>query len=196
MASLLKRIVQWDPLDTSGRKADKKVQDLINNRPQYTVNPAYNENQAIAANLAYGRNRAVTNAEANIDQSTASAIEAARNASGTSGSLMQAIVTAGLNKNAALTDLAGQEAQLQQQGLVNLQNANTALAEENDKAWNYNVNEPYQDKLARLALKKQQRQQTLQNVLSLAGTLGGAALGGPIGASAGGAIGKTAGSTI
>ncbi len=56
------------------------------------------------------------------------------------------------------------------------------MAEEKDKAWNYNVNEPYQLKLNQLVQQKKARADMLGKVLDIAGTAGAFALGGPVGA--------------
>ena len=50
--------------------------------------------------------------------------------------------------------------------------SNTALAEEKDKAWNYNVNEPYQNQMNYLVQKKRARTETAWKMMDFVASLG------------------------
>lgn len=159
-----------------------EISKLISQKPQYQINPEYSENQGIARNKAYGRNRAFQTQESNIQQQAADDINSAQQYGSSTSSILNTLSSITGNKINALRGLGQDEAQYQGQALNDVMNTNTAMAEEKDKAWNYNVNEPYQLKLNQLVQQKKARTDALMKVLDIAGTAGAFALGGPIGA--------------
>jgi hypothetical protein len=156
------------------RDARKRLDTLLSNRPIYQIQPEYRLNQKLANQTRdmYGR---LTNtsklpgqqyAENQLGQNASNAISSAS--------------MYGVNNPAMLSQLAQNALQSQNQGINQLniegaqnrqanygnfanatqdvQNTNTAMAEEKDKAWNYNVNEPYQNNVAaQVARRKEGR---------------------------------------
>jgi hypothetical protein len=148
-----------------------KLSKLIKNRPQYEIQKEYEANQGLAANQAYGRDRAVTNAETQIDSQAANAFEAARQSSSSTPALMAALTGVQNNATAARGDLVDQEQQSRARGMNNMMQTNSAMAEEKDKAWNTNVNEPYQNQVQRLRDKQKFGRDLLMKGIDLAGSL-------------------------
>jgi len=121
-------------------------------RPKYNVQPEYDQNKALAAMSAFGQNAAVRRGEDQLDQDSAEAMYNAQRYSSNTNSLLNTLRSITGSKIQGKRQLAGMDAQYQQQGRQQLAGANVASAEEADKAWNYNVNMPYQ-----LQLEQQQQ---------------------------------------
>lgn len=142
-----------------------EISKMIANKPQYNINSEYGANQAIARNKAYGRNRAFQTQEGNIEQDSANAIYQAQQYSPSTSAILSTLSSITGNKNTALRGLGQDEAMYQGQALGDVMGSNTALAEEKDKAWNYNVNEPFQLKLNQLVQQKKARAEMLSKLL-------------------------------
>lgn len=155
----------------------KKLDKLIKNRPKYEIKSEIFDNQAIATNAAYGRSSAVVNAETQVTQNAANAISQAQQSSASGAGLLAAAAGINANSNAANTNLANQEAQIQAEGKQQLMAANAAVIEEKDKAWDYNVNQPYQNKIQELRDRRKARQELLMKGLDVVGGVVGTAVG-------------------
>lgn len=151
---------------------NKQIQNLIRNRPKYNISDEYYANQGLATNNAFGRDRSVMAQEANIGQSAADSMYEAGNLSGSASALLGVLANVNNSKNSALRGLAADESAIQQQKLAKVLESNTALAEEKDKAWNYNVNEPYQNQMNYLVQKKRARTETAWKMMDFVASLG------------------------
>ena len=156
----------------------KKMDKLIANRPQYQIQPEAFENQAIARGEAYGRNRAIQGQQTQLDQDTSNAVGAAKDVTNSTAGLLSTLSAIQANKDQARRGLATQEAQIQQQNVGQLMNTNQAMIDEKDKAWNFNVNEPYQNQIASLRERKKARGELAGSIIGAVGSIGGGLLGG------------------
>src|SRR5688500_9880894 len=116
-----------------------RISRAIKNMPKYKINEEAFENQSIARSQAFGRNRAIQMQEENIDQSAADAASQARDVTSSTSSLLSTIAAINANKTAGQRGLAQDEAAAQQQNVGQLYQANQAMIDEKDKAWNQNV---------------------------------------------------------
>lgn len=142
----------------------------------YQIQDEVYDNQALAKARAFGRDRTVQMAEENVDQDVASGISQAKNISGNTGAVLdtlRAIATGGIDTK---RNLAMEEVSTRDQRMGELYDANQQLAEEKDKQWNFNVNEPYQNKIQALRQKRRFRQELAMKAVDVAGTIGAAAL--------------------
>lgn len=154
----------------------KKLDKLIQNRPKYQINQEAYDNQAIARNSAYGRDNAVVNAEAQVSQNASDALATAKNATASGAGILAAVSNINANTNQANQALAQQEAQTQAAGRDKLMSANAAMIEEKDKEWNFNVNDPYQNKVQALRERRKARQELAMKGLDTVGAIAGAAV--------------------
>jgi hypothetical protein len=152
---------------------NKKIKNLIENRPQYQIQDEAYENQALAKNQAFGRDRGIQQAEQNIMTSGADAMGQAQQVSGSTNALLDTLAGISGNQNQALAGLGVDEAQLQSQRMQDVYGGNNAMIDEQDKAWNFNINEPYQNQMQALRDKKKFRQELLFKALDTVGAVGG-----------------------
>ena len=152
----------------------KQIDDLIKNRPKYTIQDEAYENQALAKNMAFGRDRGVMAAENNIETQAADAIGQAQQVSNSSNAILDTIAGVTGNANQNLRDLGVDEANIQASRMRDLYGANSAMIDEQDKAWNFNVNEPYQNQIQELRNRRKARQ---ENIWKAIDTIGGLTLG-------------------
>lgn len=157
------------------RKAKKEIKNLLKNRPKYEIADEAFENQASARSQAYGRDRSIQMQQENINQEAANAASAAKDVSGSTSSLLSTIAAINANKTGQLRGLAQDEAAMQQGKLQTLYGANNAMIDEKDKAWNYNVNMPYQQKLQRANEKLRRAQMITDSFSGVAIAVGGSA---------------------
>ncbi len=136
-------------------KNNKQLQKEIANAPRYKVQDEAYENQAIARSQAYGRDRSIQMQQENIGQEAANSAYNASRVTGSTSSLLSTIAAINANKNQNLRGLGQDEASLMNQKRQQLYGANNAMIDEKDKSWNYNVNMPYQMKIAALRDKIQ-----------------------------------------
>jgi len=117
-----------------------------NKRPTYSVDGGYQTNVDEAAALAKGRIKQFSNAEAKADQAMANSAELAKGFSGNNTSMaIGSLIAAQNQRNEAQRDVLGAESAFQANAMQNLASQRQALAEEQDKAFNYNKNMPYQN---------------------------------------------------
>ena len=157
------------------RKAKKQVNKLLANRPKYKIADEAFETQASARSQAYGRDRSIQMQQQDVEQDAANAASMARDVSGSTTSLLSTIAAINAGKNDTQRGLASDEAAMQQGKLQNMYAANNAVIDEKDKAWNYNVNMPYQQKLQRANEKLRRAQMITDSFSGVAIAVGGSA---------------------
>lgn len=163
------------PFGNKPKSLNTKINDLIENRPQYEVQDEAYQNQALAKNMAFGRDRASQQAEQNIMTQGANTMGAAQQVSGSTNALLDTLAGITGSQNQNLRDLGVNEANVQSQRMRDLYGANSAMIDEQDKAWNFNVNEPYQNQVQALRDRKKFRQELLFKGLDTIGAIGGVA---------------------
>lgn len=143
------------------KNLNRKQEAEIKNRPAYKINSEAYQNQAIARQQAYGRDTATQIQEGQMEQDAADAAYQASNSTNSTNSLMATLAAINAGKSTARRDLAAQEAALQGQRKGQLIDVNNQMIDEKDKAWNYNINMPYQMRIAQLRdqIKHQQELQ-------------------------------------
>lgn len=170
----------------------KQIDELIKNRPEYTIKDEAYQNQALAKNQAFGRDRGIQQAESNIQTQAADAVGQAQQVSGSSNAILDTIAGITGNANNSLRSLGVDEANIQSGRMRDLYGANNAMIDEKDKEWNFNVNEPYQNQIQELRNRRKAKQENFFKILDTIGGLGvSAATGGAFGA--GGTFGKAMG---
>ena len=131
------------------RKARKDMNKLLKNAPKYKINDEVFENQAISKAEAYGKDRDIEMAQENIDADVASATGEVKDITTSTSALLNALTEI---QNAAFDSKRGlseyEAGTLRRQKIGALKDANQAVVDEKDKAWNYNENMPYQMRVA------------------------------------------------
>lgn len=151
------------------RKANKEIKRLIKTRPKYEITDEAYENQALARADAFGRDRAFQMQEQTAEQQAADAVSQVKDVTTGTSSLLSTIAAIRANQDANSRQLTTDEAQLQQQKRSQLLGVNTQMIDEKDKAWNYNVNMPYQ-------LLIQQQRERLKRAQAITDSFSGVAL--------------------
>lgn len=141
--------------EISKDKNSKALKREIRRAPKYKIQDEAYENQAVAKNQAYGRDRTIQMQQENIEQEAATASGQAKDVTNSTSDLLSTIAAINANKNTNLRGLSQDEAALQNVKMQNLYGVNNAMIDEKDKAWNYNINMPYQMKIAALRDKIQ-----------------------------------------
>src|SRR5574343_1638711 len=141
--------------------SNKKLNKLLGKAPKYKINQEVFENQALAKSQAFGRDTALKTQEENIEQGAASAASEAKAISTNTSDLLSTIAAINANKSDALRGIGQQEAAMKNEKMNQLYGVNMAVSEEKDKEWNYNVNMPYQMKVAALRDKKRFNQELI-----------------------------------
>lgn len=169
---------------------NRKIEAQLANRPKYTMSGQYLDNQAMAKAAAFGRDRAITQQEDNLEQQSSDAIGVAEQYSNSASGILATLSSITDSKNSALRNLAVDEAAINRGKMQDLYGANTAVAEEQDKEFEYNVNMPYQKKLEYLQNKKKRREQLTDQIIGSVVGLGATVLSGgankAVGAAGGG----------
>jgi len=161
------------PFGNKPKSLNKKINELIENRPEYQIQDEAYENQALAKNQAFGRDRGIQQAEQNIMTQGADAMGAAQQVSGSTNALLDTLASVNSNQSSSMRDLGVEEANIQSQRMGDLYGTNTAMIDEQDKAWNYNVNDPYQNQMQALRDKKKFRQELLGKAIDTVGGIVG-----------------------
>lgn len=117
-------------------------------RPKYNINPEVDQNKALGLAAAFGTNRAITEGNTMADQSAAEDINTAKQYSSNAGTILNTLKAINNNRNQTKQNLAITDANLRASGRNTLIGVNNATIDELDKAWNYNVNQPYQNQVA------------------------------------------------
>lgn len=140
-------------------------------RPSYVRNKAYDENLALARTNLNAPDREAQIARTDIDESAVDAIARAREFSGSTSSLLDTLASLNTGRTKALRGLAADQTAIRQQKLATMMGANIASAEEDDKAWNYNVNQPYQARVKETVDYEKWRKENEANQLDFLGSL-------------------------
>jgi hypothetical protein len=153
----------------------KDMSRLLRNRPKYEINQEVFDNQALAKGAAFGRDRSIQMQETEMEQSASNAIAEAKNVTSSTSGLLSTIASIQANQNAAGRDLATTEAQIQQQNRGDLFAANQAVIDEKDKAFDFNVNQPYQNKIQSLRDRKKARTEMVGSIIGGLTSIGASA---------------------
>lgn len=130
------------------RKAKKEIAKLKKSRPKYEIQDEAFQNQNIARSEAYGQDRGIQMQQQKLEQDAATSVSAAKEITDSTSGLLSTIAAIDANKNDANRSLSQDAATLRNQKMQQLLGVNNQMIDEKDKAWNYNVNEPYQLKIA------------------------------------------------
>jgi hypothetical protein len=146
-ASFIPAIAQGITGMVQSSRARKILENL--NRPQFEIPTAVTEALGTARTLASTNQLPnQVQAEMAINQGTANSLYNI-NQNATSGTeALAAITGVAANENAAMNDLSGRAAVFSQQQNQNLINQLSQYANWQQNEWDYNVNQPYQMKLA------------------------------------------------
>jgi hypothetical protein len=158
---------------------NKKLKKELANAPKYKIQDEAFQNQAIARANAYGRDRSIQAQQTQLDQDAQNAVSSAKDVTSSTSGLLSTIAAIQANKDQTTRGLAQDEAALQQQKLGTLMNTNQAMIDEKDKEWNYNVNEPYQNRIQALRDRKKARGELVGSIIGGVASIGaGLATGG------------------
>ena len=161
----------------TARKNEKRLKKELANAPKYQITDEAKSNQALAKANAFGRDRAIEQAGEDVSRSAENAANQARDVTSSSSALLSTIAQIQGNKNDALRSLGQADAASRQQKLLNLQGVNSDMIDEKDKAWNYNVNMPFQNRVA-MYRDKMKYGQDLQSAGAAASAQSFASMGG------------------
>lgn len=154
---------------------NKKMARLIKNRPTYKINDEAFENQNLARSAAFGRDRSIQMQESQMEQDAANAASQAKDVTSSTSGLLSTIASIQANQNAAGRDLATTESSIQRDNLGNLMGANQAMIDEKDKAFDFNVNQPYQNKVQALRDRKKARGELVGSIVGGLTSIGASA---------------------
>jgi len=145
---------------------NKKIQDLINNRPVYEVSPTVAEDQATANANAFGEDRVLEGERNQLGEETASDIANAEKYSGSANSILATLssIVGGQQQQSRNLGIAG--AQLRNAKLQQKYAADQNAEEAYDKAFNWNVAGKYSDLLNILYQRKRGRQALTNQVIA------------------------------
>lgn len=162
------------PFGNKPKSLNRRINDLIENSPQYQIQDEAYENQALAKNMAFGEDRGLMQAEENIRTQSANAIGNVQQVSNSTQAIIDAMANITGQENQSLADVGVQKANVQSDRMRDLYGANNAMIDEQDKAWNFNVNEPYQNQVQALRDRKKFRQELLGKAIDTVGGIAGA----------------------
>jgi hypothetical protein len=154
----------------------------------YEKNKLADQNLGAASNLFYGKNRAFTQAEANIRQAQSDQMSNAQRNATDSATLLATGAGAAGNANQAFSNLAGQEAQQQAGVLDNLSRAYAMSINEGDKVQANKLMKYQLDSQAQSALRESGMNNIFGGISDIAG--GMIQAGGMMGKGGGGGLGS------
>lgn len=167
-------------------------------QPKYNKSEVFDQNIALARANLFAPDREAKEQAARIEESSADAVGKAQNYSSSTSALLGTLADVTSNKNNALRGIATDNAALKQQKLAMLLGSNMAGAEEDDKAWNYNTNQPFQSRIQETSERNKVYEETKFNfgdfLGSVLGTAASFATGGVLGGGGGGGRKKKKGS--
>jgi len=117
-------------------------------RPNYNLQDEASQNKALGMGAAFGQNRAITEGNSMADQTASQDINTAQQYSSNAGTILNTLKAINNNRNQTKQGLSISDANLRASGRGTLMGANSGMIDEADKAWNYNVNQPYQNQVA------------------------------------------------
>jgi hypothetical protein len=153
----------------------KKMDRLLKQRPTYTINEEAFENQALAKSAAFGRDRSVQMQEQQLEQDASNAVSQAKDVTSSTSGLLSTIASIQSNMSTAGRDLATTEAQIKREKMQDLYGANEAMINEKDKAFDFNVNQPYQNKIQSLRDRKKARSELAGSIIGGLTSIGASA---------------------
>jgi len=142
-------------------KGQKEMKNLLANRPRYTIPEAYQKSLGIYQQLASQEMPGMGQYQQMYGQATARAMTGAERGAISSNAYMGAVQSAQDKELQALQQLALMGANYKTQAMQNLAGAQTQMGQLQDQAFEYNVNQPYQQKLN---IASEQRQAGWQNL--------------------------------
>lgn len=154
---------------------NKKMNRLLNKRPVYTINEEAAQNQNLARSAAFGRDRSIQMQEEQLEQSAANAVSEAKDVTSSTSGLLSTIAAIQAGQDVARRDLATTESAIKRDNLGTLMNANQAMIDEKDKAFDFNVNQPYQNKIQALRDRKKARSELAGSIIGGITSIGAAA---------------------
>ena len=153
----------------SGFSQMKKANQIKPIWAEYEKNKLADQNLGATQNLFYGKNRAFTQAEANIRQAQSDQMSNAQRNATDSATLLATGAGAAGNANQAFSNLAGQEAQQQAGVLDNLSRAYAMSINEGDKVQANKLMKYQLDSQAQAALRESGMNNIFGGVSDLAG---------------------------
>ena len=153
----------------SGFSQMKKANQIKPVFAEYEKNKLADQNLGATQNLFYGKNRAFTQAEANIRQAQSDQMSNAQRNATDSATLLATGAGAAGNANQAFSNLAGQEAQQQAGVLDNLSRAYAMSINEGDKVQANKMMKFQLDSQAQAALRESGMNNIFGGVSDLAG---------------------------
>jgi hypothetical protein len=153
----------------SGFSQMKKANEIKPEWAKYEENKLAGQNLGATQNLFYGKNRAFTQAEANIRQAQSDQMANAQRNATDSATLLATGAGAAGNANQAFSNLAGQEAQQQAGVLDNLSRAYAMSINEGDKVQANKLMKYQLDSQAQAALRESGMNNIFGGVSDLAG---------------------------
>lgn len=154
---------------------NKQMNRLLKERPKYAINEEVFDNQALARGAAFGRDRSVQMQEQELEQGASDAVAQAKDVTSSTSGLLSTIASIQAGKDNALRNLATTESQIQQQNRGELYAANQAVIDEKDKAFDYNINQPYQNKIQALRDRKKARGELVGSIIGGLTSIGASA---------------------
>ena len=155
----------------SGFSQMKKANQIKPIWAEYEKNKLADQNLGATQNLFYGKNRAFTQAEANIRQAQSDQMSNAQRNATDSATLLATGAGAAGNANQAFSNLAGQEAQQQAGVLDNLSRAYAMSINEGDKVQANKLMKYQLDSQAQAALRESGMNNIFGGVSDIAGGL-------------------------
>lgn len=150
----------------SGNSARKRRNRLIRNMPKYKIAKEAEENVSIAKARAFGRDRAVQNAEENISKDSATAVSEAKNISSNTSDLLSTISAINANSGNARRQLAQDASTIQQQNVGALMAANQGMIDERDKEFMQNKQAKWDAKMRALEAQRASQQNLFGNLFN------------------------------
>lgn len=188
----------------SRHNKNKQLSRLIKKSPKYKIADEAYDNQNLAKAKAFGRSRAVTRAEQQLDQDQSNAAAGARDITSSTSDLLSTISALNAQKATAQRSLAMDENAIQDNNAMSLYAANQAMIDEKDKKFKHNKVDPWQNKIAHLNARKEEANSAWGSVFQAGTQLmgssmgGGGGMGGSMGGIGGGAMssGSSAASSV
>jgi hypothetical protein len=124
-------------------KGKRELNNLLNNRPQYSIPEAYMKSLGIYQNLASGEMPGLKRSEQLVGESTARAMTGAERGAISSTAYGGAVAGAQDKELQAIQNLAQMNAQWSAQQQQNLAGAQNQMGQLEDQKWEQNVNLPW-----------------------------------------------------
>jgi hypothetical protein len=130
------------------RKQKKEAEAITTPRPKYEVKDERLENAAMYRNLIQGSDPLAKQAEANIEKQVANQASQASKYAKSGGDVLNMLGASQNMANTAYTDIMAQSEASRRSLMSGYSAANTAIADEKQKAWDYNKKQKYDEDMA------------------------------------------------